>query len=61
MDVRNELECLSLSGLFQASLMFADKARSLPKSGVPERCSTEIGSDHTNIRLGWESLPGQTL
>ncbi len=29
---------------FQSSLMFSDKTRILPKSGVPERCSTEKGS-----------------
>jgi len=32
---------------FQSNLMFADKARSLPQSGVPEWCSNEIGSDFT--------------
>jgi hypothetical protein len=32
---------------FHSSLMLADKAWSLLKSGVPERCSTEIGSGLT--------------
>ncbi len=32
---------------FQPSLMFEDKARSLPKSDGPEKSSTEIGSDLT--------------
>jgi hypothetical protein len=41
--VRNGLEYLSVSGFS----MFADKARSLPKSGAPERFSAEIGSGPT--------------
>jgi hypothetical protein len=32
---------------FQPSLKFADNIRSLPQSGVLERCSTEIGSGLT--------------
>ncbi len=32
-------------GPFQPRLMFADKARSLPQSEVPERCSNEKRSD----------------
>ncbi len=43
----------------QPSLMFADKATSLPKCGVPERCSTVRSSGLTCkhwTRL--ESLPG---
>jgi hypothetical protein len=43
----------------QSSLMFADKATSLPKSGVPEICSTVVSSGLT--RKHWtrlESLPG---
>ncbi len=29
---------------FQPNLMVADNAKSLPKKGVPSRCSTRIGS-----------------
>ncbi len=30
---------------FQPGLMFTDEERSLPQSGVPERCSNEKDSD----------------
>ncbi len=33
----------AISRPFEHSLMFADKVRSLPKSGVNDRCSTWIG------------------
>jgi hypothetical protein len=40
--------------------MFADKARSLPKRGLPEECSSVISSGlNANIRLGWKSLAGR--
>ncbi len=29
---------------FQSSLLFADRVRSLPLSGAPERCFTQLGS-----------------
>jgi hypothetical protein len=35
--------------------MFADKARSLSRSGMPQKCSTEKG---WYIRLDWKGLPG---
>jgi len=39
--------------------MFAGEARSLPYSGAPERCFTQVGSGLTaNIRLGWKSFSG---
>ncbi len=45
--------------LYQPSLMFADKATSLPKSGVLERCSFEKAlALIASIRLGWKSYPG---
>jgi len=47
MKVRNKLERLSLASLFQPSLMFVVKARSLPKSGAPERCFIWAGSGLT--------------
>ncbi len=33
---------------FQLSLMCVDKARSLPQSGAPGRCFTQIGPSLTN-------------
>jgi len=45
--------------LFQPSLMFVGEARSLPLSGVPERCFTRVGSGlPPDIILVWKSLPG---
>ncbi len=38
---------VALGRPFQPSIMFADKARSLPKSVVPERCSSVIGCNLT--------------
>jgi hypothetical protein len=38
--------------------MFLREARSLPKRGALERCSTQIYSDPTNFRLGSKGLAG---
>ncbi len=44
---------------FQPSQMFVGEARSLPKSGAPERDLTQVGSVLTqNIKLDWKGLPG---
>jgi hypothetical protein len=44
---------------FQPCLMFVGKVMSLPKSGVPERCFTQVGSAlPANIRLVLKGLLG---
>ncbi len=43
-----KLECLSVTCLFQFSLMFVGKARNLPQNGAPERCFICIGSSITS-------------
>jgi hypothetical protein len=45
----------------QPILMLGGKARSLPKSGVPERYFTQVGSDLTgNIDQAGKACQGQT-
>ncbi len=43
---------------FQPSLMFVGKARSLSKSGEPERSFTQLGPSPANIRQGRIGLLG---
>ncbi len=55
-ELSNKLECLSTTFLFQPSLMFVGKARSLPQNGAPERCFTRLSSSlayKQQTRLEW--------
>ncbi len=37
-------------------MIFAGKAGSLPKRGLPEKCSTQVDSNLANIRLNCKGL-----
>jgi hypothetical protein len=56
-NILAELNCWCLEKLRENSSMFIGEAWSLPKSGVPERGFTRIGSGIThNTGLGWKGL-----
>jgi hypothetical protein len=38
--------------------MIVGKVRILPKSGAPERCFTQVGSNLTRKCYTWKGLPG---